>query len=113
MQLDWIDYVDEFSRAKAPSHNTSAVAGLWEALGLGFESVTEDFNHLIGCVVHRLLPLKLEVFMRLSTVAQVEINQALIGKVFFFRQVLEIRDGIFIQADRDLLFKLLGVWVFD
>ena len=53
----------------------------------------------------RSLPSQLEVAMWLSAIAKIKINQALIRYTLVFSQFFEIRNGIFIQPDSNLLFE--------
>ena len=49
--------------------------------------------------------------MRSRTVSQVQINEALIRNANVFRDCLEVRDGLFVKPNGDLLLELCGVWV--
>ena len=51
--------------------------------------------------------------MRSSAIAQVQIDQALIGNADLFGHRLEIVDAFFIEADGDLLLELRSVGVLN
>ena len=56
-------------------------------------------------------PLKL--FLMCGAIAQIEIDQVLVGHPGFLGQALEVADGVLVQAYGDLPLEHLGVWVFD
>lgn len=55
----------------------------------------------------------LELFLGLDAVQQIQVDQILVWNTRFVRQVLKIRDNIRPQAQCDLLFQMLCIWVFD
>ena len=57
------------------------------------------------------MPLDLKILMGLSAVPQIKVDQALIRQILLLRQILEVVDSVFVQADRDLLLELLGVGI--
>jgi len=60
-----------------------------------------------------LLPLEIKLAVGDRAIAQVQVNQALVGDAHVSRNGLEVIDALFIQADRDLLLELGSVGVFD
>ena len=53
-----------------------------------------------------LLPIEIQFALRHGAVSQVEINKALVRNTNVFGDCLEVRDGIFVKTNRDLLFEL-------
>ncbi|SBT04012.1 hypothetical protein ACCAA_130007 [Candidatus Accumulibacter aalborgensis] len=51
--------------------------------------------------------------MRSRAVAQIQVDEALVGDTNVFRDSLEVRDGLFVEPNGDLLFELCCVWVFS
>lgn len=48
----------------------------------------------------------------LGTVAQIQVDQALVGNTQLFRHLLEIMDRAFIKPNGDLFFQLRDIRVF-
>ena len=59
-----------------------------------------------------LTPTQIESAAIGGAVAQIQIDQALVGHAQLFRNTLEISNGIFIQTNGDLLFQLRCIRVF-
>jgi hypothetical protein len=49
--------------------------------------------------------------MRRCAVSQVQIDEALVRNAYVFRDCLEVRDGLFVEPNGDLLLELRCVWV--
>lgn len=49
--------------------------------------------------------------MRSCAVSQVEVDEALVWNAYVFRNCLEVRDGLFVEPNGDLLLELCCVWV--
>jgi hypothetical protein len=60
----------------------------------------------------KLLPIKIQLPMRSCTITQIQINQTLIWDAHIFGNCFEVRDGVFIESDRDLFFELCRVGIF-
>jgi hypothetical protein len=62
--------------------------------------------------LHRFRPLDLDFAVVGQTVAQVQVDEALVGDACFFGHAFEIRHDIFGQAHGDGFFEFGSVWVF-
>ena len=51
--------------------------------------------------------------MLCGTVSQIQVDQALIGDAFSLCHIFEVVDCFFVQANGYLLFKLIGIRVFN
>ena len=49
--------------------------------------------------------------MRSCAVSQVQVDEALIRNAYVFRDRLEVRDGLFVESNGDLLLELRCVWI--
>ena len=49
--------------------------------------------------------------MRSSAVPQVQVNEALVRNAYVLRDCLEVRDGLFVEPNGNLLLELCCVWV--
>lgn len=49
--------------------------------------------------------------MRSCAVPQVKVDETLVRNAYVFRDCLEVRDGLFVKSNGDLLLELRGVWV--
>lgn len=58
-----------------------------------------------------LRPPDLRLPVRLGTVLEIQINEALIGNPFFLSQCFEVLDRPFVQSNGDLLLQTLGVGI--
>jgi len=50
--------------------------------------------------------------MRSRAVSQVQVDEALVRNANVFRDCLEVRDGLFVEPNGDLLLELCCVWIF-
>lgn len=59
----------------------------------------------------RLLPFQIEFPIRARAVAQIQVDQTLVGNAYFFGNRFEIFNAIFIQPNRNLFFQLRRVGI--
>ena len=57
------------------------------------------------------LPVEIELAVRSRAIPQIQIDQALVSDAYFFRDRLEVSDGVLVQANGDLLLQLRSVGI--